>query len=63
MLSNIGKAIKLQEAINKLHEADALMQEALGATEECFDLHCGIESMADDLAEYAEQLEEMQITE
>jgi len=62
MLSNIGKAIKLQEAINKLHEADALMQEALGATEECFDLHCGIESMADDLAEYAEQLEEMQIT-
>ena len=63
MLSNIGKANKLQEAINKLHEADALMQEALGASEECFDLHCGIESIADDLAEYAEQLEEMQITE
>lgn len=63
MLSNIGKANKLQEAINKLHEADALMQEALGASDECFDLHCGIESIADDLAEYAEQLEEMQITE
>jgi hypothetical protein len=62
-MSNISKANKLQEAINKLHEADALVQEALGATEECFDLHCGIESMADDIAEYAEQLVEMQITE
>ena len=62
-MSNISKANKLQEAINKLHEADALVQEALGATEECFDLHCGIESIADDIAEYAEQLVEMQITE
>jgi hypothetical protein len=62
-MSNISKANKLQEAIDKLHEADALVQEALGATEECFDLHCGIESIADDIAEYAEQLVEMQITE
>lgn len=61
-MSNVSKAIKLQEAIDKLHEADALMQEALGASEECFDLHCGIESMVDDLTEYAEQLVEMQIT-
>jgi uncharacterized coiled-coil DUF342 family protein len=61
-MSNISKANKLQEAIDKLHEADALMQEALGASEECFDLHCAIESVADDIAEYAEQLVEMQIT-
>jgi hypothetical protein len=39
------------EAVEALHKADALMQEALGATDECFDLHCGIESMADDLLE------------
>ena len=38
-MSNISKAIKLQEAIDKLHEADALMQEALGASEECYSLH------------------------
>jgi hypothetical protein len=44
----------LQQAVDKLHEADALMQEALGHSEECYDLHCGIESMADDIAEYAE---------
>jgi uncharacterized coiled-coil DUF342 family protein len=62
-MSNISKAQKLQEAINKLHEADALVQEALGASEECFDLHTGIQSIADDIAEYAEQLVEMQITE
>ena len=39
------------EAVELLHRADALMQEALGASDECFDLHCGIESMADDLLE------------
>ena len=61
-MSNISKAIKLQEAIDKLHEADALVQAALGATEECYDLHTGIQSIADDIAEYAEQLVEMQIT-
>ena len=44
----------LQEAVDKLHEADALVQQALGASEECFDLHCAIESVADDIAEYAE---------
>ncbi len=39
------------EAVELLHRADALMQEAMGASDECFDLHCGIESMADDLLE------------
>jgi hypothetical protein len=62
-MSNISKAIKLQEAIDKLHEADALVQAALGATEECYDLHNGIQSIVDDIAEYAEQLVEMQVTE
>ena len=39
------------EAVEALHKADALMQEALGASDECYDLHCGIESIADDLLE------------
>ena len=39
------------EAVELLHQADALMQEAMGASDECYDLHCGIESMADDLLE------------
>ena len=62
-MSNISKAIKLQEAIGKLHEADALMQEALGASEECYSLHNAIENIAEEVAEYAEQLIEMQVTE
>jgi hypothetical protein len=44
----------LQQAVDKLHEADAFVQEALGHSDECFDLHSGIQSMADDIAEYAE---------
>jgi len=43
--------IILRQAIDLLHEADALMQDTLGATEECFDLHCGIENIADSLEE------------
>ena len=62
-MSNISKANKLQEAINKLHEADALLQEALGNTEQCFELHCAIENVADELQEAVEQLVEMQVTE
>ena len=43
------------EAVELLHKADALMQEALGASDECFDLHCGIESMADDLLDIIQE--------
>ena len=62
-MSNMTKAIKLQEAQALLAQADALMQEALGATDECYDLHCALEELADTMAEYAEQLIEMQVTE
>jgi hypothetical protein len=62
-MSNIEKANKLQAAIDKLNEADALVQEALGHSDECFDLHSGIQSMADDIAGVVEQLVEMQVTE
>ena len=61
-MSNISKAQKLQEAIDKLNEADALMQEALGASDECYDLHNKIGNIVEEVAEYAEQLVEMQIT-
>jgi uncharacterized coiled-coil DUF342 family protein len=61
-MSNISKANKLQEAIDKLNEADALVQQALGATDECYELHNAIENIAEEIAEYAEQLVEMQVT-
>jgi hypothetical protein len=61
-MSNISKANTLQQAIQLLHEADALLQQALGTTEQCFELHCAIENVADELEEAVEQLVEMQIT-
>ena len=57
MLTAKQKADKLQEAIDKLNEADALVQEALGVSDECFDLHCGIQSMADDIAGVVEHFD------
>jgi hypothetical protein len=61
-MSNISKAQKLRLAMDKLHEADCLMQEALGASEDCYELHNAIEDIADTLDGYAEQLVEMQVT-
>ena len=37
------------EAVEALHKADALMQEALGASDECYYIHTQIENAADDL--------------
>ncbi len=39
----------LQQAIASLQNADALVQEALGATDACYDTHCGIEDLIADL--------------
>lgn len=61
-MSNYAKANKLQQVIAKLQEADALMQEALGASDDCYAVHCALEDLQDTLAGYVEQLEEMQIT-
>jgi hypothetical protein len=49
MLTDKQKAAKLREAMELLQDADALVQEALGATDACYDLHCGIEDIVDEL--------------
>jgi hypothetical protein len=61
-MSNIAKANKLQAAIDKLREADVLVQEVLGDTEDCYELHNALEDLQDTLAGFVEQLDEMQIT-
>lgn len=58
MLTAKEKTERLQMAIALLHDADAMMQAALGDTEECFDLHCGIENIADDLQEVLDRAEQ-----
>ena len=55
-LTTQEKIERLEMAIALLHDADAMMQTALGDTEESYDLHCGIESMADDLQDIIQRL-------
>jgi hypothetical protein len=62
-MSNITKAEKLATAIELLAEADALVQQALGAGDECYEVHNALADLADTLEGFAEQLIEMQITE
>jgi hypothetical protein len=61
-MSNISKAMKLEEAIALLKDADNCIQAALGASDDCYDIHNTIEDTIDTLTGYVEQLEEMQIT-
>ena len=62
-MSNMTKAIALHKAIQMLEEVDALVQRTLGATDECYDVHNALNDIGDTLYEFAEQLEEMQVTE
>lgn len=61
-MSNMSKAIALHKAVQMLEEVDALVQKTLGATEDCYEAHNALEDLQDTLTGFAEQLEEMQIT-
>ena len=61
-MSNIAKANKLLQAEKLLEQANALVQEALGTSDECYDVHCAIEDIIAQLQEYSDMLEEMQVT-
>lgn len=49
MLTAEQKMATLETAIEKLHEADSVMQAALGAGELCYELHTRLEDIADEL--------------
>ena len=49
LATNKQKADKLREAIALLMDADAMMQTAMGACDECYETHCAIEYAADDI--------------
>ena len=57
MLTTQEKIERLYMAIALIHDADAGIQTALGDTEECFELHCGIESLVDDVRDVIDRLE------
>lgn len=57
-MAPVDKAELLRRAIELLEKADALIQEALGDTDVCYETHCGIESLIDDLRDDIEELEQ-----
>jgi len=58
MLTNKQKADKLRQAIDLLEQADALQQEAIGASDVCFETHNRIWDVIEDLVVDAMELEE-----
>ena len=49
LVTNKQKADKLREAIALLEDADACMQAALGDSDVCYETHCAIQNIVDDL--------------
>ena len=45
----------LLEAVELLHKADALVQKAIGASDECYYIHTQIENSADDVLDYIQE--------
>ena len=62
MTSNYAKAFELGKAIKLLNEADAIVQAALGASDDCYEVHCALEDLEYTLEDYCDNLIEMQIT-
>jgi hypothetical protein len=50
-MDNAERSKLLNKAVDLLHEADALMQLAMGAGEECYIIHSNIENAADDIVD------------
>lgn len=48
-MTDAQKAARLRMAIDALHNADAWIQEALGATDVCYETHNRIQDLIDDL--------------
>jgi hypothetical protein len=51
------KLNRLKMAIALLQDADAGIQTALGDTEACYDIHCAIENVIDDVRDAIDTLE------
>jgi len=59
MLTAQEKALKLREAIALLQDVDALVQTALGDTDVCYDTHCQIEELIDELTVDVQEFDTM----
>lgn len=48
-LTNAQKSALLNKAVDLLEQADALVQQALGASDVCYETHTAIQNVVDDL--------------
>ena len=53
-----AKIVKLNKVLDLLNQADCLMQEALGASDECYEMHNAIENVMDDVCDVIRTLDE-----
>jgi hypothetical protein len=51
-LTNAEKSALLNEAVDLINRADALMQKALGADDEVYYIHTQLENAADDIVDF-----------
>ena len=51
-LTNAQKSALLNEAVDLINRADALMQKALGADDEVYYIHTQLENAADDITDF-----------
>ena len=55
-LTNAQKAARLEMAVAMLHDVDAMQQAAIGASDVCYDNHCRIQDLIEDLEADIEEL-------
>lgn len=58
MLTNAEKSKLLNEAVELINKADALMQKAMGADDEVYYIHTQLENAADDIVDFIVELDE-----
>ena len=52
------KIVKLNKVMDLLNQADCVLQEALGAGDECYEIHNAIENVMDDVCDVIRTLDE-----
>ena len=55
-----AKIVKLNKVMDLLNQADCVLQEALGASDECYEMHNAIENVMDDVCDVIRTLDEAQ---